>query len=172
MIGKTIQELNLGDSEQIQKTISETDVYLYAGITGDLNPAHVNEEYAKKTFFKTRIAHGMLTAGFISTISSPIKAFNPFTLRVIVPVWYWKRRRPVVSTSGYSSSGSSAGGLYSSGINLPLPRANCCVCSIGVPGWSAAGTAILATLIYIRNGSRYIEQYERAHAKSADARPD
>ena len=68
MIGKTIQELNLGDSEQIQKTISETDVYLYAGITGDHNPAHVNEEYAKKTFFKTRIAHGMLTAGVISTI--------------------------------------------------------------------------------------------------------
>ncbi|MDI6742994.1 MAG: MaoC family dehydratase, partial [Smithella sp.] len=40
----------------------------YAGITGDFNPAHVNEEYAKNTFFKTRIAHGMLTAGFISAI--------------------------------------------------------------------------------------------------------
>ena len=50
MIGKTIQELSVGDSAQIQKTISETDVYLYAGITGDLNPAHLNEEYAKGTF--------------------------------------------------------------------------------------------------------------------------
>ena len=68
MIGKTIQELSVGDSARIQKTISETDVYLYAGITGDLNPAHLNEEYAKNTFFKTRIAHGILTAGFISTI--------------------------------------------------------------------------------------------------------
>jgi 3-hydroxybutyryl-CoA dehydratase len=68
MIGKTIQELSVGDSARIQKTISETDVYLYAGITGDLNPAHVNEEYAKGTFFKTRIAHGMLIAGLISTI--------------------------------------------------------------------------------------------------------
>jgi len=68
MIGKTIQELRVGDSARIQKTISETDVYLYAGITGDLNPAHLNEEYAKGTFFKTRIAHGMLIAGLISTI--------------------------------------------------------------------------------------------------------
>ena len=68
MIGKTISELSVGDTAQIQKTISETDVYLYAGITGDLNPAHLNEEYAKGTFFKTRIAHGMLIAGLISTI--------------------------------------------------------------------------------------------------------
>ena len=41
---------------------------MYAGITGDFNPAHVNEVYAKNTFFKTRIAHGMLTAGLISAI--------------------------------------------------------------------------------------------------------
>jgi 3-hydroxybutyryl-CoA dehydratase len=68
MLGKTIQELSMGDTAQVQKTISETDVYLYAGITGDLNPAHLNEEYARGTFFKTRIAHGMLTAGLISTI--------------------------------------------------------------------------------------------------------
>ena len=68
MIGKTIKELKVGDTDRIQKTISEADVYLYAGITGDLNPAHVNEEYAKNTFFKTRIAHGMLTAGLISTV--------------------------------------------------------------------------------------------------------
>ena len=68
MIGKTMEELNVGDTAEIQKTISETDVYLYAGITGDLNPAHLNEEYARGTFFKTRIAHGMLIAGLISTI--------------------------------------------------------------------------------------------------------
>ena len=68
MIGKTIEELNVGDTAEIQRTISETDVYLYAGITGDLNPAHLNEEYAKGTFFKNRIAHGMLIAGLISTI--------------------------------------------------------------------------------------------------------
>jgi 3-hydroxybutyryl-CoA dehydratase len=68
MTGKTIGELQIGDFAEFAKTISESDIYLYAGITGDSNPAHLNEEYAKKTFFKTRIAHGMLTAGFISTI--------------------------------------------------------------------------------------------------------
>jgi len=68
MIGKTIDKLNIGDTAEFAKTVSESDIYLYAGITGDFNPAHMNEEYAKKTFFKTRIAHGMLSAGFISTV--------------------------------------------------------------------------------------------------------
>jgi|ADurb_Gly_02_Slu_FD_contig_61_1147731_length_2177_multi_2_in_0_out_0_3 3-hydroxybutyryl-CoA dehydratase len=68
MIGKTISEIKVGDAAEFTKTISEADVYLYAGVTGDLNPAHLNEAYAKTTFFKTRIAHGMLTAGFISAI--------------------------------------------------------------------------------------------------------
>ena len=68
MIGKTINELNIGDKAEISKTVSESDIYQFAGITGDFNPAHVNEEYAKKTFFKTRIAHGILSAGFISAV--------------------------------------------------------------------------------------------------------
>ncbi len=68
MTGKTIGELHLGEAAEFSKTISESDIYLYAGITGDFNPAHINEAYASKTFFKTRIAHGMLLAGFISAI--------------------------------------------------------------------------------------------------------
>ena len=68
MIGKTIEQLKVGDTAQFSKTIAESDVYLFAGITGDLNPAHVNEDYAKDTYFKTRIAHGMLSASFISTV--------------------------------------------------------------------------------------------------------
>ena len=68
MQGKTISEISVGDSAEFSKTISEADIYMFAGITGDLNPFHVNEEYAKKTFFKGRIAHGMLLAGFISTV--------------------------------------------------------------------------------------------------------
>jgi 3-hydroxybutyryl-CoA dehydratase len=66
MIGKTIDEIKIGDAAEFAKTVSETDVYLFAGITGDLNPAHINETYAKGTVFKGRIAHGMLSAGFIS----------------------------------------------------------------------------------------------------------
>lgn len=68
MNGKTIEELKVGDTAKFSKTVSESDIYLFAGVTGDLNPAHVNEEYAKDTFFKNRIAHGMLSASFISTV--------------------------------------------------------------------------------------------------------
>ena len=68
MIGKTIDQLNVGDAAEFSKTVSESDIYQFAGITGDFNPAHMNEAYAKKTFFKTRIAHGMLSAGFISAV--------------------------------------------------------------------------------------------------------
>ena len=68
MIGKTIDQIELGQSARFSKTITETDVYGFAGITGDFNPAHVDEEYAKGTYFKERIAHGMLSASFISTV--------------------------------------------------------------------------------------------------------
>jgi 3-hydroxybutyryl-CoA dehydratase len=68
MIGKTIEEIKIGDKATFQKTISETDVYLFAGITGDLNPAHINEVEASQTMFKGRIAHGMLVSGLISTV--------------------------------------------------------------------------------------------------------
>lgn len=68
MRGKTIFQLKTGDFAEFSKTVSETDVYLFAGIVGDFNPAHVNEAYAKGTFFKTRIAHGMLSAGFVSSV--------------------------------------------------------------------------------------------------------
>ena len=68
MKGKTIEDIHIGDAAEFAKTISESDIYLFAGITGDLNPAHINEAYAAKTFFKTRIAHGMLLGGFISAI--------------------------------------------------------------------------------------------------------
>jgi len=68
MRGKSIDELTVGDVAEFSKTVSESDIYLYAGITGDFNPAHIDEAYASGTFFKTRIAHGMLSAGFISTV--------------------------------------------------------------------------------------------------------
>ncbi len=68
MIGKTIEEIHIGDTAEFTKTISESDIYLFAGVTGDLNPAHINESYAKNTFFKGRIAHGMLLAGFVSGV--------------------------------------------------------------------------------------------------------
>ncbi len=68
MNGKTLHELKVGQFAEFSKTVSESDVYLFAGITGDFNPAHINESYARQTFFKTRIAHGILAAGFISAV--------------------------------------------------------------------------------------------------------
>jgi 3-hydroxybutyryl-CoA dehydratase len=59
-----------GDEVTFSKTIGESDVYLFAGITGDLSPNHVNEEFMSRSAYKHRIAHGVLLVGFMSTASS------------------------------------------------------------------------------------------------------
>lgn len=66
--GRSIEELNIGDRAEFSKTISETDSYLYAGITGDFNPIHINKSYSEKTMYGERLVHGFLTAGFISSV--------------------------------------------------------------------------------------------------------
>jgi 3-hydroxybutyryl-CoA dehydratase len=60
----------VGDKVTFSKTVSESDVYLFAGITGDLAPNHVDEEYMKRSGYGRRIAHGALVVGFMSTASS------------------------------------------------------------------------------------------------------
>ena len=65
---RTIDTIQIGDSASFTKTVTETDVVMYAGVTGDMNPAHINVEYAKTNMFGQRIAHGMLSAGFISNV--------------------------------------------------------------------------------------------------------
>lgn len=64
--GFSIEEMSLGQTASMSKTVTEADIVLFAGITGDFNPAHIDEEYAQNSMFKGRIAHGMLSAGFIS----------------------------------------------------------------------------------------------------------
>ena len=64
----TYDEISIGDTASFTKTMSETDIYLFAGITGDLNPAHVDAVSAADGMFKQRIAHGMLSGSFISTV--------------------------------------------------------------------------------------------------------
>jgi 3-hydroxybutyryl-CoA dehydratase len=66
--GYDIQDLQVGQMASIAKTVTETDIVLYAGLSTDINPVHLNEDFARTTPFKTRIAHGMLTAGFISAV--------------------------------------------------------------------------------------------------------
>ncbi|WP_428911712.1 MaoC family dehydratase [Niallia sp. Krafla_26] len=62
------EDIQIGDTANFSKTISEFDIYQFAGLTGDFNPMHINEEFASKTFFEDRIAHGLLTGSFISTV--------------------------------------------------------------------------------------------------------
>jgi len=68
MIGKKITELSVGDFKEYVKVITERDVELFGEVTGDMNPAHFDEEYASKTMFKKRIAHGMLCGSLFSTV--------------------------------------------------------------------------------------------------------
>ncbi len=68
MESKSIQELKIGDSAEISKRIAESDIEDFARVTGDFNPVHLDEAYAKSTLFKERIAHGALSIGIISSI--------------------------------------------------------------------------------------------------------
>ena len=66
--GMYFEELSIGQSAIFAKTVTESDIVTFAGVSGDFNPVHINEEFAKASLFKGRIAHGMLSAAFISTV--------------------------------------------------------------------------------------------------------
>ncbi len=90
---KSFDEIQIGDRAEFSKTIAECDVYNYAGIVGDFNPMHVNAEEAKKSIFEARVAHGMLSAGLISTIlgtqlPGPGTIFLGLELRFHAPVYF------------------------------------------------------------------------------------
>lgn len=61
-------DFEVGQASSYARTISEADIVLFAGVSGDDNPVHLNEIYASESMFKGRIAHGMLTASYISTV--------------------------------------------------------------------------------------------------------
>ena len=61
-------KLSVGDTAEMTRTIAESDIEAFAGVTGDRNPVHLDDEFAKKTRFGRRIAHGMLTASLISSV--------------------------------------------------------------------------------------------------------
>ena len=87
----TIEQLTVGQSASFSRNISEHDIYEFAGITGDLNPAHINEEYARNTHFRGRIAHGILSAGLISAaiamqLPGPGSIYLGQTLKFTAPV--------------------------------------------------------------------------------------
>ena len=66
--GYYLEDLEPGMSKVFAKTVTEADLLLFAGVSGDTNPLHLDEEFARDTMFEGRIAHGMLTASLISTV--------------------------------------------------------------------------------------------------------
>jgi len=86
-----IDELSVGQVAELAKTVTESDIVLFAGVTGDFNPVHVDAEAAKQSVFGERIAHGMLSAGFISAVlgmrlPGPGSIYLSQTLRFTKPV--------------------------------------------------------------------------------------
>lgn len=81
MTGKAaFAALPVGKKVTVRKTVSESDVYLFAGLTGDLSPNHVDEEYMRKTKYGRRIAHGALLVGLMSHASTKIITDLPGTI--------------------------------------------------------------------------------------------
>ncbi len=74
-------QVTVGQSVKFAKTVSEGDVYLFAGISGDLSDVHCNEEYMQKSAFGQRIAHGVLSMGFMSTASTLM--FTPYIKKYV-----------------------------------------------------------------------------------------
>ena len=66
-----ISNIEVGMTESYSQTISDSDIEMYAGISGDNNPVHMSKEYAKQSRFKIRIAHGLLSAGFFPLFLAP-----------------------------------------------------------------------------------------------------
>jgi 3-hydroxybutyryl-CoA dehydratase len=88
--------LMIGTSVTFTKTVGESDVYLFAGVSGDLGPNHVNEEYMRNTRFGRRIAHGVLIVAFMSTCSTklieqsgntPMVSYGYDRIRFVRPVF-------------------------------------------------------------------------------------
>ena len=96
MSGKTIDDIPIGLRARVTKTVSESDVYLFAGITGDLDPNHIDEEYSRKTSLGHRVAHGALIVGYTSAASSrvlqdferPMVSVGYDRIRFLKPVFF------------------------------------------------------------------------------------
>ncbi len=115
--GLFFEDLKVGQTALYARTLTETDIVLFAGISGDNNPVHINEEFASNTMFSGRIAHGMLSAAFISTVlgmklpgpgaiyvsqtlrfKAPVRAGDTLNVRATVTDLVPDKRRATLST--------------------------------------------------------------------------
>lgn len=94
--GQGIDDITVGLRTRVTKTVSESDVYLFAGITGDMDPNHVDEEYTRKTSLGHRVAHGALIVGYTSAASTrilqdfdrPMVSVGYDRIRFLKPVYF------------------------------------------------------------------------------------
>lgn len=89
--GYFLEDLTVGMSDVFAKTVTDADIVAFAGVSGDTNPVHLNDEFAATTQFETRIAHGMLSASFISAVlgtkmPGPGCIYMSQTLKFLAPV--------------------------------------------------------------------------------------
>lgn len=115
--GYWLEDLSVGMSASFTRTLTDADIVLFSGISGDTNPIHLDQDYASRTPFKGRIAHGMLSASFISTVlgtrlpgpgavyvsqslrfKAPVRAGDTVTARCVVTEIVPEKRRAVLST--------------------------------------------------------------------------
>ncbi len=116
--GYYFEDLSVGMTGVFAKTVTEADIVLFAGVSGDTNPVHINQVFAENSMFKGRIAHGMLSASFISTVigtrmpgpgaiylnqslrfRAPVKAGDTVVARATVKDIMPERRRVVLETT-------------------------------------------------------------------------
>ena len=91
MAGLFFEDMEVGMSAAYGTTVTEADILMFSGVSGDTNPVHLNEEYAGDTMFKGRIAHGMLSASFISAaigtkLPGPGAIYMKQDLKFLAPV--------------------------------------------------------------------------------------
>jgi len=115
--GYYLEDLSVGMTSIFAKTVTEADIVMFAGVSGDTNPVHINQLFAEGSIFKGRIAHGMLSASFISTVvgtrlpgpgciyinqnlrfRAPVKAGDTVVARATVKEILPERRRVVLTT--------------------------------------------------------------------------
>ncbi|HUQ80327.1 MAG TPA: MaoC family dehydratase [Gemmatimonadaceae bacterium] len=121
-----IDEIHVGDVAEMAKTVTETDIALFAGVTGDFNPVHIDQVAAERSMFRGRIAHGMLSAGFISAVlgmklpgtgsiylsqslrfTKPVRIGDTVTARVEVLEVFATKRRVRLATSCRNQQGET-----------------------------------------------------------------
>lgn len=112
------EDLYIGLAAEFGKTITDADILMFAGVSGDTNPVHLDEEFAVTSMFKGRIAHGMLTASLISTVMgtklpgpgciymdqtlkflAPVRTGDTVRARVTVAELIEKKRRAILETA-------------------------------------------------------------------------